>query len=176
MTAQLPLWATPPGRQDFRAGGGVAGAPGRRTTARAPIVCAGCGKIVARPKRGQRFCCGTCRYAVWDLKHPRKGAEAARRRDAGLARVEESGGDWMEEAGEELEELCACTTPGWAAPWEDFKADLLKRGLRHPHHPNCWGGLVLRAVKAGWLFRAGYTKATSPQSHGTEMRIYRVRG
>ena len=81
----------------------------------------------------------------------------------------------MEVAGDMLERACAAA-PGWEAPWEAHKARLLIHGLCHPHHPNCWGALVRRAVKAGWLVRVGYCTASSPESHGTEMRVYKVRG
>ena len=81
----------------------------------------------------------------------------------------------MELAGRALEEVCACAR-GLEAPWEEFKARVLLFGLGPPHHANCWGALVRKAVQAGWLTRVGYTTASSPESHGTEMRIYRVRG
>lgn len=177
VTGQLPLWASLGYGRDSVPAGDVVAAPASRTTVPAPIVCAGCGGEIVRPKSNKRFCTDDCRFKAWDREHPRKGspkAEAARRRDEGLARVEEHGGDWMEEAGEVLEKLVA-EMSGEVCPWEGFKAILLGEGLRKPHHPNAWGMLVRRAVKAGWLKRVGYCIASSPESHGTEMRIYRVK-
>lgn len=176
MTAQLPLWGSGAGEPGLRDGAGVAGAPASRTTVRRPIVCAGCGGEIVRPKSNKRFCTDDCRWRAWDRAHPRKGrTEATRRRDEGIARVEENSGAWLEDAGAALEKLVA-DMPGQECPWEGFKAILLGEGLRPPHHPNCWGALVRRAVKAGWLVRVGYCTASSPESHGTEMRVYRVRG
>lgn len=90
--------------------------------------------------------------------------------------MEGSGGDWMELAADDLQFFCRCNQGPGGVPWEDIKDALLVNGLRHPHHPNCWGALERRAVKAGWLVRVGYCTASSPESHGTEMRVYKVRG
>jgi len=180
MSAQLPLRLSPPdagaGDPASVTGGGTG--LGNRTTDSLPIPCAGCGGKIPRPRPNKRFCSDDCRWQAWDREHPRANrdtAEASRRRDEGIARVEENAGAWLEDAGEALGRLVE-TFPGKEAPWDHLKALLLVGGLRKPHHPNAWGGLVRRAVKAGWLTRVGYTTASSPQSHGTEMRVYRVRG
>lgn len=141
--------------------------------------CGHCGRPIAHLRRGQRFCRSTCRTRAWDALHPRPVWEvrdweqAKRRRDAALAQVEESGGAWGDLAMAALVRLCRGLRQ---APWETYKAALLTGGLEAPHHYNAWGALVRRAVRAGLLVRVGYTTATTPASHGTEARVYRVVG
>ena len=183
MSEQLPLWAAGPARGNPSSSRGQAPPSRRQDVAREAIPCdlPGC-KWPRADRPNARYCCPAHKRQAWDDAHrPRidppvsDPPEARRRRDEGLARVEESGGTWQERAGAALVRLCASRAIR-QAPWEDYKAALLAGGLEAPHHFNAWGAVVRRATRSGLLVRVGYTTSSAPASHGTEARIYRVVG
>jgi hypothetical protein len=63
---------------------------------------------------------------------------------------------------------------GWSGMGEDLRAALTAAGLREPHHPNAWGGLINTMLKLGVLADTGETgQMKKVSSHARRSAIYR---
>ena len=97
------------------------------------------------------------------------GGKAAR--DAGVTRVADNSGDWMERALAFVRAL----PPDWIGTGEDIKMSIRATTfLGEPHHQNCWGSLVLTAQRFGYLRHTGkWHKCKLIKGHARNIKEYR---
>jgi hypothetical protein len=72
-------------------------------------------------------------------------------RDEAIARVEANSQGWVAQA---LLAIRAVPS-GWRGTAEALRLQLLTQGLPSPHHHNCWGALIMTAVKKNLLCKTG---------------------
>jgi hypothetical protein len=89
-------------------------------------------------------------------------------RDQAIAHVIANGPDWHSRA---LQAVAALPR-GWRGIGEDIRKHVMSRGVSAPHHPNCWGALIMAAHRAGYLKRAeGWQNAKAKKSHACSCPI-----
>lgn len=90
-------------------------------------------------------------------------AAAKARRDAGLKRASSHARSWSEEAFAAIERI-ARSQPSVHVD------DVLAAGLLQPPHPNAWGAVWMRAIRAGIIAR---TNETRPCTADPKKRAHR---
>lgn len=86
-------------------------------------------------------------------------------KDAGVKKVLSNNDAWADAAFEVVKALPV----GWTGTGEDIRN---KVGAL-PSHPNAWGGLINRALKADLIFPTGeYTAMKNKNSHGRRTPVY----
>lgn len=73
-------------------------------------------------------------------------AASVKARDAGISQVEEQ--PWQARA----ILIIAALPRGWRGIGEDIRALVLAQ-IGAPHHPNCWGAMIMSACRSGLLER-----------------------
>ena len=97
--------------------------------------------------------------------------EGRRRRDEGMARVQENAATWSQAVWPLLLRIVARLD-------EPFTAEEVNLEIRHvapePHHPNAWGALTNTAVRRGVYLKIDRTAPmTRPRSHARATPLYR---
>ena len=77
--------------------------------------------------------------------------ESKRRRDDGIALVADNGAGWQDRAMYVIWHLPI----GWTGIGEDIRKLVLESGIGPPHHPNCWGSLIMHATRCNVIKRTG---------------------
>jgi len=72
--------------------------------------------------------------------------------------------DWIEQADFWIETLAAVGRP--------FSAEDVRRRVGPPAHPNALGARMNAAAKRGLIVKAGTVKASRPERHANEMRLW----
>ena len=91
-------------------------------------------------------------------------AESQRRRDEGIDLVGEKSSGWHDRAMWVIWGLPL----GWKGIGEDIRKLVLESGAGPPHHPNCWGSLIMYATRCNVIKRTGEMKnARSVKSHAS---------
>ena len=91
-------------------------------------------------------------------------------RDRGVATVTRHAQLWTKTARDLLPMVIP---PGWTGRPEEIRMALLDADLPHPHHPNCWGALLLWCVKTGFLVDTGeMEQPKDPRSHARKTHVY----
>lgn len=95
-------------------------------------------------------------------------ADAKALRDGGLVIVEAHGPGFAAAAYEAIQSIAASQ----ASVHID---DVLACGLPQPHHPNAWGAVWMRAIRAGLIERTDETRACTrdPKKHAHRYPVYR---
>lgn len=94
-------------------------------------------------------------------------AESRRRRDAGLTQVESHGKDFAWRAYSAIEALAA-QQPSLHID------DVLRQGVAEPPHPNAWGAVWMRAIRAGLIERTADTRPSADRKkHAHRYPVYR---
>lgn len=90
-------------------------------------------------------------------------------RDAGMARTTGLSPKWAAEA---MAAIIAIPR-GWQGMGEDIRV-LVGDKVGHPHHPNCWGALIMGAMRKGLLVKTGVWKgARAKASHASQYPVLR---
>jgi hypothetical protein len=94
-------------------------------------------------------------------------AAARARRDVALAQVEAHGPRWSEIAYSAIEEI-ARKQP------QVHIDDVLAAGVSQPHHPNAWGAVWMKAIRAEIIQRSNQTRPCTrdPKKHAHQYPVY----
>ena len=99
----------------------------------------------------------------------RDAAEAARRREQGIAQVVRNSSEWAKKARVEADNALRSLAVGTLFIGEDLRIAVLERGIEPPAHPNAWGGVIggviRNALKNGTVRPNGLHRASTAQSH-----------
>jgi hypothetical protein len=90
-------------------------------------------------------------------------------RDAGMARVMESEGDWASQLDAYFFRFLAQAPDTFT--WDDFRTFAESQGIEQPHHPNAWAASFKRFARH--LEFCGVTTSTRPTAHARMVRQYR---
>ncbi|MPZ57581.1 MAG: hypothetical protein GEU91_13995 [Rhizobiales bacterium] len=95
-------------------------------------------------------------------------ADAKSRRDAGMAQAEQHGSSFAWRAYHAIEAL-AFNQPTVHVD------DVLRQGVREPHHSNAWGAVWMRAIRSGLIERTSETRPCTrdPKKHAHRYPVYR---
>ena len=86
-------------------------------------------------------------------------------KDHGITRTLAANGGWNEAAISAI----AALPVGWIGTGEDIRV----RVGEEPAHPNAWGALINRALKADLIYPTGeYRPMTAKASHGRRTPVY----
>lgn len=55
---------------------------------------------------------------------------------------------------------------------EDIRAHAYENGLPKPPHERAWGGVMVKAIKAGWLRKIGIKQVENPKAHNANANLY----
>ena len=82
-------------------------------------------------------------------------AESKRRRDEGMTQATSRSSEWQERAMWVIWKLPI----GWTGIGEDIRKLVLESGAGPPHHHNCWGGLIMYAIRCKVIEKTGAMKS-----------------
>lgn len=94
-------------------------------------------------------------------------AEARAQRDAGMASAAAHSPSFMEAAFQAIERVALRQI-------HVHVDDVLAEGVPAPHHPNAWGAVWMRAIRAGIIQRSNQTRPckTDAKKHAHQYPIY----
>jgi hypothetical protein len=99
--------------------------------------------------------------------------QATKRRDAALAQVEANSEGWVDRATDSMPRAIRDLLEPFIP--EDVKLKLIPI-VGEPHHFNCWGAVIRKGKKRGYLVRVdGTGHSKLPATNATEVPLY-VRG
>lgn len=102
-----------------------------------------------------------------DYDNSAKGA-----RDEAIERVSDE--SWMDDA---FNVLLGCVEVGWEGTGEEIREMLTGRGLRDPHHHNCWGAFIMDMLRRKYLTKTGvYVNMHTVKSHARATPVLRWLG
>ncbi len=90
-------------------------------------------------------------------------------RDDGISRVADNSFDWMAAASAVVDRIDRF----WEGLGEDIRLRVIAQ-VGEPHHPNCWGALIMSATRRGVLVKTGeWRGARSKKSHASMYPVLR---
>jgi len=106
-------------------------------------------------------------------------AKAKELRDAGIAKATANAGDfagckWGDLAFSFVSQFLSQRTRHGYFLAEDVRVFATEGGLPEPNSLRAWGGVMIRAAKAGMIERVGYALTKNPRAHHTPAAAWEV--